>query len=149
MTVKAQIKAAIDTLNLTYVTARHGYTGRDTVLLRQRALAGGSKGPLTVTNAHLERCVTNQRAMLTTLKAELAKHVGENVKFFSRQCYLSGGIVGMENATFHIPLNSKTTRVITFAWQLHAANVSSNLDPAYQNYWYVMDVADVKTADIY
>lgn len=146
MTVKAQLKAILDTLNLTYVTARNSGTGRDAVLLRKRAKSGGSMGPMTVTNAHLDRCVTTQQKLVDRLREELTKQFGSfNMTF--KQCYL--GNHAMQNATIKIPLNAKTTRVITFTWQIFAQYVNSNYDPSYQTYWYVMDAEDVKTADIH
>lgn len=150
MTIKAQIKAAIDSLNLTFVTASNQVTRRESVLLRKRALRGGSVGPLTVTNAHMTRSADNQKAMIEKLRAGFRDQLPDvPVAYYAKECYLGGGAHGMNNVTFRIPLNSKTTRTIKFTWQLFNTNISRDLDPSYMTYWMVMDAYDEKTADIY
>jgi hypothetical protein len=145
MTVKAQLKAIFDNLDLSYVTARNGRTGFDKVILRKRAKEGGSMGPMTVTNAHLDRCVTTQDKLANKLREELSKQFGTYSMVF-KPCYV--GSSDMLNLVIHIPLSDKLTRVITFKWQTFAQYVNSSYDPSYETYWYVMETEDKKTADI-
>ena len=91
---------------------------------RSKGIRGGSIGPMTMTNAHMNH------------NAEVEAKLKE--AFFGFYSY--DGV--SSKLTFDL---GKKTRTYNFAWNLFPSNTNAmDLDPGYQSYWLTLAITDTK-----
>lgn len=137
--VKTEIKGIIAKLGLCYVSASadaSGYTRK--TLLRQKSMSGGSIGPMTMTNAHMDHNKKAQDLVVNGFKS-LVDKFGATMELKYADSY------GLGMLMISVRLDKKTVREISFRWDLFASNLRSvGYDEGYQSYWYVMSSEDKK-----
>lgn len=136
-TVKAQIKTVIDSLGMKYPTMSIDLY-RNKTIIKQKALRGGSIGPMTCTNAHINHMITPQTELI---------HAFATLSHVINSCSVQESYIDnrVKNYHYEIQLDSKTVRTITFKWQLLSTySYLADLDSSYKTYWLVMDFTDSK-----
>lgn len=138
--VKDYINATLAKLNMGFI--KIDTPGGTRVIERVKALKGGSKGPLTVTNAHIDHCREVQMRVLKNM-ADLAAQLGSDSDYSSAITSNVGN--GLMDFQFMFKLNNKTARVLTFTWRLESTyDRSCNLDPSYKTYWFSLQTGNAK-----
>jgi len=105
--------------------SKSGFTTYHTHSSKKKGIIGGSIGPMTVTNAHLDRnrCVTND--LIATLKRLACQFEILEISESSND-----GV----NLTFKT--GPKKTVTVSFSWHLFPAYSGRDFS-SYQNYWLV------------
>jgi len=141
---KTVVNDALKAIGLKYISISLGHYKWKAIEPRTKGLSGGSIGPMTVTNAHLDVCRETEHQVFDVIQ-KLPSDI--RWSYVRNPAYHGNG--KLEDLTFMITTGKNTVRVIKFRWELHQTySYSQGYDNAYQTYWFAMHVEDKKVTDI-
>lgn len=142
-TIKAQANAILKNLGLSFIKASNGYGAGDVVLEpRAKGLRGGSKSPISCTDAHHDHSAKVQRAVYDAFSAMPEALVTWET------CY-AGATHKLSNVRVVLHLDDKKARVMNFYWRAFKTyTAAANLDNGYCTYWLVCESEDKKRSEL-
>lgn len=135
---KEELKKVLDSLQMEFPSCAVDRCYKRKTLLRKKAISGGSSGPMTSTNAHMDR---NRSVEEEVTKAFTAMRP-YGLQTDQSKSWVSGQL---KNLDFIFMVDEKTQRTVKFSWEQFPTNSRSRgYDSSYQSYWFVMNTVDEK-----
>lgn len=135
MTTKLEIKNALKQLGFGLVKMEldhfHSKTYKGFDGKGIQGVAGGSVGPMTMTDAWKSHCNEREQKVRTALLS-----LGAKLETFGNGF----------NATFD--LGNGVTRILYFLWNTYPTYAHNHYDPSYKTYWLTYGVKDVRQSFI-
>lgn len=133
--IRASINNYLDSLGMAFPKYQTPNGYKSAPNLKKKALQGGSFGPMTATNAYLEKCRAVRESVIEGfLKLDILLEISYTTDMLS-------------SIEVRIPLSKKKTRIVRFDWRTLAAySASMGYDSSYTNYWFVYSFEDHKNS---